>query len=91
MLQALIYHTPAIAQPVANPAMFATGNNWVALFGILFFTTPIAWAIFSSIGEALGDKVRKSSFAIFWRHKFPVIGLFIYIVMVTYIFCKWSV
>jgi len=91
ILQIHFCSTLVFAQPLANPSLFATGNDWVGLLGFLFFSSPVAWAILSSLGDALGEKAKTPSLTLFLRRKFPAVGVVAYVVLVFYMFCKWGV
>jgi hypothetical protein len=74
--------TCAGAQPPTNPAAFGRGNDWVALFGLLFFSCPVVWVVLTKLGGHLRDKTFDPFWERVWGDYFVLGGSLAWIVAV---------
>ena len=74
------------AQPPTNPAFFGRGNDWLALIGILFFTSPLVWVMLSKFGYYLSGKTNKPFWERLWRDYLVIGGSIVWIVVVIAFF-----
>ncbi len=77
----------AAAQPPTNPALFGTGNEVLALIGLLFFTCPVVWVGLNRLGSYLYGKTNNPSWGVFWRDRLVVVGSLFWFVGVVVV---WS-
>ena len=70
----------ASAQPPTNPALFGTGNDVVALIGLLFFSCPFVYVGMNRLGSYLYGKTNSASWGPFWRDRLGLVGLLVWLV-----------
>lgn len=80
------WSSPSGAQPPTNPALFGRGNDWLALIGILFFTSPLVWVMLSKFGYYLSGKTNKPFWERLWRDYLVIGGSLVWIVVVIAFF-----
>ena len=69
-----LWSSPVGAQPPTNPALFGRGNDWVALFAVLFFSCPVVWVVLSRLGSYLRAKTFKPFWERVWGDYFVFVG-----------------
>jgi hypothetical protein len=81
LLLALLFRAGAAsAQPPANPALFGTGNDVLALLGLLLLSCPLVWVGLNRLGSYLYGKTNNPSWERFWRDRLVVVGALIWFV-----------
>ena len=79
----------ASAQPPANPALFGTGNDWLTLLGLLFFSCPVVYVSLNRLGSYLYGKTNKPFWERLWRDQLGVVGVLIWLVGVILVWFTW--
>jgi len=75
----------ASAQPPTNPALFGTGNDWLALIGLLFFSCPVVYVSLNRLGSYLYGKTNSPFWGPLCRDQLGLVGVFVWFVGVIVI------
>jgi hypothetical protein len=69
-----------VAQPPADPSLGGHNTPWLGAIGFLFFSCALLWPAMNAVGNYFYEKTHEAFWEIFWRDRFPVVAVVVWIV-----------